>query len=49
MADQRPAFSEREQAIMGVKIFVGVIFGAIMMTIVGPIVLAIIIGLADGH
>ena len=40
---------EREQLILASKIAVGFVVGAIMAGIVGPIVLAVIIGLATGH
>jgi len=42
-------YSEREQLVMAGKIAVGILVGAIMATIVGPIVLAVIVGLAEGH
>jgi len=41
--------SNREQTIMMAKVAVGIVVGAIFATIVAPILLAIIVGLADGH
>lgn len=49
MADDVAAPDSREQVLLAIKLAVGVIAGLIMMGIVGPIVLAIIIGLATGH
>ena len=41
--------SDREQFVTAAKIAVGVLVGAIMATVVGPIILAIIVGAAEGH
>lgn len=49
MTDENESGTDREQAILAMKIAVGFVAGAIMMGIVGPIILAIVIGLATGH
>ena len=41
--------SDREQLVMAAKVAVGILVGAVMATIVGPIVLALIVGAAEGH
>jgi hypothetical protein len=41
--------SDREQLVLAVKIAVGIVVGFLMMGVVGPIVLAVIVGLAAGH
>lgn len=41
--------SDREQRVLAMKIAVGFVMGAIMVGVVGPIVLAIVVGLATGH
>ena len=43
------AGTEREQLILASKIAVGFVVGFIMMGVVGPIVLAIFVGLVTGH
>lgn len=49
VTDKNESGTDREQAILAMKIAVGFVVGAIMMGIVGPIILAIVIGLATGH
>lgn len=41
--------TDREQLVLATKIAVGFVAGFIMMGIVGPIVLAIFVGLVTGH
>ena len=41
--------SEREQFMIGSKLFFGSLIGALAGTVVGPIVLAILIGKIWGH
>ncbi|MHB8681061.1 MAG: hypothetical protein ACYDA2_03060 [Acidimicrobiales bacterium] len=41
--------TDREALVLGMKIAVGFVMGAIMTGVVGPIALAIVIGLATGH
>ena len=41
--------SDREQLVTAAKVAVGILVGAIMATIVGPIILAILVGAAEGH
>ena len=47
--DAAVAPDSRAQLVLASKITVGFIVGAVMMGIVGPIALAIVIGLATGH
>lgn len=53
IGDQHAAAGEvptdREQLVTAVKIAVGAVVGFVMVGIVGPIALAIVIGLATGH
>jgi hypothetical protein len=49
VAEQSTVRTNREQTIMMAKVAVGIVVGAVFATIVGPILLAIIVGLADGH
>jgi hypothetical protein len=49
MAQSEVIRSQREQFVMAGKIAVGVVIGVIATTVVGPIILAIVIGLATGH
>ena len=49
MTEQVAADANRAQMVLAMKIAVGFIGGAIMAGVVGPIVLAIVIGLATGH
>lgn len=47
--DAALAPDSRAQLVLAVKMAVGFVVGAIMVGIVGPIVLAIVVGLATGH
>lgn len=49
MAEESTLRSSREQAIMWSKVLVGLIGGMVFAMVVAPIVLAVIIGLAEGH
>jgi len=49
LAAETTAHPNREQNIMAVKLAIGVMVGLVMTGVVGPIVLAIIVGLATGH
>ncbi len=49
LAAPTTAHPNREQNIMAVKIAIGVLVGLVMTGVVGPIVLAIVVGLATGH
>jgi F0F1-type ATP synthase assembly protein I len=49
LAAETTAHPNRKQNIMAVKLAVGVLVGLVMTGVVGPIVLAIIVGLATGH
>lgn len=50
MAEQASTVrTHHEQTIMMTKVAVGIVVGVIFATIVGPIILAVIVGLADGH
>lgn len=49
MTEQAAVDASRAQWVLATKIAVGFIGGAIMAGIVGPIILAIVIGLATGH
>lgn len=49
MVSEQTVRPDREQLILAGKIAVGLVAGVIAMGVVAPIVLAIIIGLAEGH
>jgi F0F1-type ATP synthase assembly protein I len=49
VAAETTAHPNRKQNIMAVKLAVGILVGLVMTGVVGPIVLAIIVGLATGH
>lgn len=49
MAVVEPQRSKRDQAMLAFGITVSVIGGLLMVGVVGPIILAIIIGAAGGH
>lgn len=49
MSNQETAPTRRDRVIMMVKFAVGLVVSVVFVGVVAPIVLAIIIGLADGH
>jgi hypothetical protein len=49
MAQSEAIRSQKEQFVMAGKIAVGIVVGVIFATVIGPIVLAVVIGLATGH
>ncbi|HZU79654.1 MAG TPA: hypothetical protein VE991_07035 [Acidimicrobiales bacterium] len=49
VGDETGAPTPKEQYVLVGKIAVGAIVGVLMMGVIGPIVLAIVIGLATGH
>lgn len=49
MADPQVVQREKEQLVKVGKLAVGTVVGVIFTAVVGPIALAIIVGLATGH
>lgn len=49
MAQTAAIRSQKEQFVMAGKIAVGIVVGVLFATVVGPIALAVVIGLATGH
>jgi hypothetical protein len=49
MAPSEAIRGQKDQFVLAAKIAVGVVVALVATTIVGPIVLAVIIGLATGH
>ena len=49
MAQSEAVLSQKEQFVLAGKIAVGAVVAVIATTIVGPIILAVVIGLATGH
>ncbi len=49
MAEQLTLRTRREQRIIMGKLAVGIVVGAVFTFVVAPIVLAIVVGLAEGH
>lgn len=49
MADPQMVQRERAQLVKAGKLAVGIVVNVILVAVVGPIALAVVIGLATGH